>query len=77
MEKIARSGDAHIRFYWDLAVPTADCPNWIARWFLYHVAKFLPFSKRAESLRIVSQGAEIFYLSNLGLRDGCGTPDSS
>jgi len=40
MEKIARSGDAHIRFYWDLAVPTADCPNWIARWFLYHKFRY-------------------------------------
>jgi len=40
MEKIARSGDAHIRFYWDLAVPTSECPNWIARWFLYHKFRY-------------------------------------
>jgi hypothetical protein len=40
MQKIASSGDAHIRFYWDLAVPTPECPNWIARWFLYHKFRY-------------------------------------
>jgi len=41
MEKIARSGDPHLRFYWDLAAPgDSDCPNWIARWFLYHKFRY-------------------------------------
>lgn len=40
MELIARSGDAHTSYYWNLAVPTNDCPNWIARWFLYHKFRY-------------------------------------
>lgn len=36
MKAIARGGNSHTRYYWSLAVETNDCPNWIARWFLYH-----------------------------------------
>ena len=40
MARIAESGDAHTNYYWNLAVPTEDCPNWIARWFLYHKFRY-------------------------------------
>lgn len=40
MEAIAQSGDEHTSYYWNLATPTDDCPNWIARWFLYHKFRY-------------------------------------
>jgi hypothetical protein len=40
MIRIAQSGDPHTRYYWNLAAPTEDCPNWIARWFLYHKFRY-------------------------------------
>jgi len=40
MEEIARGGDSVTSYYWSLAVPTEDCPNWIARWFLYHKFRY-------------------------------------
>lgn len=40
MRRIAQSGNLHTQWYWDLAVPTSDCENWIARWFLYHKFRY-------------------------------------
>jgi hypothetical protein len=40
MERIAQSGDARTSYYWSLAEPTEDCPNWIAKWFLYHKFRY-------------------------------------
>ncbi|KAH8600908.1 hypothetical protein B0O99DRAFT_681765 [Bisporella sp. PMI_857] len=40
MEAIAQNGDTYTTYYWNLAVPTEDCPNWIARWFLYHKFRY-------------------------------------
>jgi len=41
MEHIAKSGNPHTSYYWNLAGPTDDgCPNWIARWFLYHKFRY-------------------------------------
>lgn len=40
MARIAQSSDPHTSYYWNLAVPTEDCPNWIARWFLYHKFRY-------------------------------------
>jgi hypothetical protein len=40
MKTIAHSGTAHTSYYWNLASPTDDCPNWIARWFLYHKFRY-------------------------------------
>lgn len=40
MEEINRGGDSITSYYWGLAVPTEDCPNWIARWFLYHKFRY-------------------------------------
>jgi hypothetical protein len=41
MERISESGNAHTSYYWNLAGPTGDgCPNWIARWFLYHKFRY-------------------------------------
>ncbi|KAH8746658.1 hypothetical protein BGZ57DRAFT_185552 [Hyaloscypha finlandica] len=40
MSRIAQSGNPHTQWYWDLAVKTPDCPNWIARWFLYHKFRY-------------------------------------
>ena len=40
MQAIAQSGDEHTSYYWNLATPTDDCPNWIARWFLYHKFRY-------------------------------------
>jgi hypothetical protein len=34
MLHIVESGDECTRYYWNLAKPTPDCPNWIAKWFL-------------------------------------------
>lgn len=41
MDRTAQSGDAQTSYYWNLATPGAgDCPNWIARWFLYHKFRY-------------------------------------
>lgn len=41
MKRIAESGDAHTSYYWSLATPNeGGCPNWIARWFLYHKFRY-------------------------------------
>lgn len=40
MERISNGGDQHTSYYWNLAKPTEDCPNWIARWFLYHKFRY-------------------------------------
>jgi len=37
---IAQNGSDHTSYYWNLATPTTDCPNWIARWFLYHKFRY-------------------------------------
>merc|ERR1711939_1193656 len=34
--RIARGGDQYTSCYWNLASQQDSCPNWIARWFLYH-----------------------------------------
>ncbi|TVY47751.1 hypothetical protein LOCC1_G002735 [Lachnellula occidentalis] len=41
MKLIAESGNAQTSYYWNLAGPSPDeCPNWIARWFLYHKFRY-------------------------------------
>lgn len=40
MGHIARIGNEYTSYYWNLATPTPDCPNWIARWFLYHKFRY-------------------------------------
>ncbi|KAN0090470.1 hypothetical protein V8E51_019049, partial [Hyaloscypha variabilis] len=40
MRRIAQSGNSHTQWYWRLATETDDCPNWIARWFLYHKFRY-------------------------------------
>ncbi|KAF7928944.1 uncharacterized protein EAE97_009786 [Botrytis byssoidea] len=35
MESINKGGTHQTAYYWNLARPTRDCTNWIARWFLY------------------------------------------
>jgi len=40
MVRIAQGQSDHTRFYWQQATPTSDCPNWIARWFLYHKFRY-------------------------------------
>ncbi|KAL3426685.1 hypothetical protein PVAG01_00194 [Phlyctema vagabunda] len=40
MIRITQTTDQHTSYYWNLAVPTEDCPNWIARWFLYHKFRY-------------------------------------
>ena len=41
MGRIAKSGDAQTGYYWNLATPGAGgCPNWIAKWFLYHKFRY-------------------------------------
>jgi hypothetical protein len=40
MREIAQGGDQYTGYYWRLALPTEDCPNWIARWFLYHKFRY-------------------------------------
>jgi hypothetical protein len=37
---IAQNGSDQTSYYWNLATPTNDCPNWIARWFLYHKFRY-------------------------------------
>jgi len=34
--RIACGGDQCTNYYWSLASQQDNCPNWIARWFLYH-----------------------------------------
>ncbi|RDW57013.1 hypothetical protein BP6252_13931 [Coleophoma cylindrospora] len=38
--RLSNSGDPHTSYYWMLAIPTEDCLNWIARWFLYHKFRY-------------------------------------
>ncbi|TVY94367.1 hypothetical protein LAWI1_G000606, partial [Lachnellula willkommii] len=41
MKLISKSGDAQTSYYWNLVGPSPDeCPNWIARWFLYHKFRY-------------------------------------
>ncbi len=40
MEAIAKGGDEYTNWYWQRAAPSDDCPNWIARWFLYHKFRY-------------------------------------
>ncbi|KAF8856721.1 hypothetical protein BDZ45DRAFT_705581 [Acephala macrosclerotiorum] len=41
MTAIAKGGDQYTSYYWRLAGPTGGgCPNWIARWFLYHKFRY-------------------------------------
>ncbi|RDW88433.1 hypothetical protein BP6252_00465 [Coleophoma cylindrospora] len=40
MLRIVQSGTAITSYYWNLATPTEECPNWIARWFLYHKFRY-------------------------------------
>jgi hypothetical protein len=40
MERIAQSGNPQTQWAWNLAARTPDCPNWIARWFLYHKFRY-------------------------------------
>ncbi|TGO12049.1 hypothetical protein BTUL_0095g00070 [Botrytis tulipae] len=35
MESIHKGGTHQTAYYWNLARPTTNCTNWIARWFLY------------------------------------------
>ncbi|KAF8847678.1 hypothetical protein BDZ45DRAFT_315030 [Acephala macrosclerotiorum] len=37
---IVNGGDKYTSYYWGLAVPSDDCPNWIAKWFLYHEFRY-------------------------------------
>ncbi|KAF7960787.1 hypothetical protein EAE96_000460 [Botrytis aclada] len=40
MKLIVQNGTDQTAYYWNLAKPTLDCPNWIARWFLYHKFRY-------------------------------------
>jgi hypothetical protein len=40
MTLIAENCDSYTSYYWKIAVPTTDCPNWIAKWFLYHKFRY-------------------------------------
>ncbi|KAH8591580.1 hypothetical protein B0O99DRAFT_266889 [Bisporella sp. PMI_857] len=40
MYYISQSSNPETAYYWNLAVPTENCPNWIARWFLYHKFRY-------------------------------------
>ncbi|KAF7863990.1 hypothetical protein EAF04_006955 [Stromatinia cepivora] len=40
MRLIVQNGTDQTAYYWSLARPTSDCPNWIARWFLYHKFRY-------------------------------------
>lgn len=40
MRKIAEGSSEHTSYYWNLSEPTDDCPNWIAKWFLYHKFRY-------------------------------------
>lgn len=40
MQLISENGDEYTAYYWNLASPTTDCPNWIAKWFLYHKFRY-------------------------------------
>ncbi|KAK6613356.1 hypothetical protein H4I95_01700 [Botrytis cinerea] len=40
MKLIVQNGTDQTAYYWNLARPTVDCPNWIARWFLYHKFRY-------------------------------------
>jgi len=58
MRDIARSGNAYTRYYWNLAVETTDCPNWIARWFLYHKFRYRDGRNRNPSKGTSSGGSK-------------------
>ncbi|RDW65015.1 hypothetical protein BP6252_10666 [Coleophoma cylindrospora] len=58
IERIANSGDSHTSYYWKLAVSTEDCPNWIARWFLYHKFRYRDGRNRNATRRESSRPSE-------------------
>ncbi|KAH8819940.1 hypothetical protein F5884DRAFT_661813 [Xylogone sp. PMI_703] len=49
--RIAQGGNEYTSYYWNLATPTPDCPNWIARWFLYHKFRYRDGRNKGKSER--------------------------
>ncbi|RDW79832.1 hypothetical protein BP6252_04470 [Coleophoma cylindrospora] len=57
IERISGGGDLLTSYYWKLALPTEDCPNWIARWFLYQKFRFRDERNRTKvGRRLVNSG---------------------
>ncbi|KAM0125972.1 hypothetical protein ACHAO1_010337 [Botrytis cinerea] len=54
MELLCKGGTDQTSDYWNLARPTSECPNWIARWFLYHA-----FSAREEMNKQVTWPSDL------------------
>ncbi len=40
MAHLSQTGDQYTQYYWNLAASTAEAPNWIAKWFLYHKFRY-------------------------------------
>lgn len=40
MVQLARNGSAETAPYWQMAEESDTCPNWIAKWFLYHKFRY-------------------------------------
>lgn len=59
MIRLAQSGDAHTSAYWAMGNErTADgCPNWIARWFLYHKFRYRDGRNRGKESKSQKSGA--------------------
>ncbi|RDW56898.1 hypothetical protein BP5796_12965 [Coleophoma crateriformis] len=54
--RLSNGGDRHTSYYWMLAIPTEDCLNWIARWFLYHKFRYRDGRNRPKTRVGISDG---------------------
>lgn len=61
MLRLARSGNVYTSCYWVLAAPKDGCPNWIARWFLYHVFRYRDGRNKAKDERSGRHGSNSIH----------------
>jgi len=65
IQSITMSNDSRTSRYWSLAHSTDKCPNWIARWFLYHKFRYRRTSTKAQQNDIGEERQNFATPSNL------------
>lgn len=58
MERLAQSRNPETLQYWALAESTEDSPNWIAKWFLYHMFRYRDGRNRGGNHRVPNSGLQ-------------------
>jgi len=61
MLRLAKSENVYTSYYWVLAAPKEGCPNWIARWFLYHVFRYRDGRNKQQEERSRRHGSSSFH----------------